>query len=337
MRLCFITFIVVLSSSSFGKVNPEQRNLRSNIKRILEDELVVEFVWPKKANIKDYQFEISRSPSMNDIIIEHKTKKNKAYIKIKDKVLKEAPTLFWRVIYLKNKGKLKSKIKKFKVKHNILRIKNKYNSSVFYSVSKGVLKETTKNKTKLEFEQNSSATFGYFWLYNVNRSLKSSSSIYLSYYTPTEVEGNDENVQIPTEYGLNTYLEKKLSYNFSVYGGWDFENFYTYNIAEIENSSASQYDVLEQQMHFLTLGLSVNTIFFERLFLFKLSGSTSVYNSGEENKVTKSNLHGYKAIAFISQQISQKYSLQAFYKTHSLSNANDVIINRYGAGIAYSF
>lgn len=204
--------------------------------------------------------------------------------------------------------------------------------SMFYTISQGSFLENY-NSTKIKSSQNSPATLGSMFAYKRGKSLFSfSGSFYLSYLTSSSVAGEDRDLAVPLEYGLNSYVQGNFSkVGISSYLGFDYERFSTYNTKEI--STGSDISLRNNNIGYLTLGLGKLFVVQKRKFLTKASLSYSLFSSSDEGEKFK----GFKYIIYLNSVITKRLLIHFLYKVHLLKGPTDLIISRVGVGFGYRF
>ena len=242
-----------------------------------------------------------------------------------------------KLLAKKDKTKKKKKRKKRKRRKKIA--KKKWN--VFYMASMGTFAQENNEYAKVEFKQNSPITLGLMYTHHPKKKNYSiASSAYFSYLlaaTSNLDTGGD--VEVPLEIGFNSYYQQKFRKKpFSVYGGFDFERFSTFNLVGLDTSGELDLDV--NQIGFVTAGYSHGFMIKKRFFLFKTSISQSVFSSravGFSGDSDTTSYTGNKFMLFFMGQLNKKFTLSTLFKYHILKGPSDVSILRIGFGAGYSF
>jgi len=214
----------------------------------------------------------------------------------------------------------------------------KHSLSSFATTSFGLFSETFGDGASATAEQNSPYTIGLSYNYNMNEDYQVSSSLYLSYLTATFTGSSEEEVDIPPEYGVTSYLDlKKHRFaNWTPYLGVDIERFSTFNSDERE--LGEKLSTREHQLIYGTFGASANFNVLRQNFFIKSSLSYSLLTqSSRKSIVDDSDFEGIKGIFFIATPVYKSWSAHFLFKQHLMNGPTDLSITRYGFGVGYKF
>lgn len=214
----------------------------------------------------------------------------------------------------------------------------------FLTVSKGTFNEslTSNNETAtITSTQNSPISFGVGAAYFYRPRNTFSGSIYFSRLTGSVAEDTGAELDIQTEIGTNIYYNYSFpSYTLSLYSGFDYEQFSTYNTDEILEGSTT-YKVRKHNIGFVTAGVGKSFSVATHKFLFKASISKSITSSSSELPATTNNgsdtYSGIKYILYLNYKASSNFLVHAIYKQHLLDGPTDLSILRIGVGVGYKF
>lgn len=213
-----------------------------------------------------------------------------------------------------------------------------YSHGVAYTVSQGQFIQSA-DASKVEFEQNSPLSLGYFLGYRKNRNLSYSGSIYFSYLQTASNNISDDNFEIPPEIGMNAYAKwtPKRS-TVSYYGGIDFERFNTFNLQAVVDEDLILID--QTLITFFTLGIEKRIKLKKRRYInVKLSVSTSVLSQttfADSRFESEQSFEGLKSIFFVDYPLSKRWGINSFLKIHRMSGPSELELNRIGLGIRYN-
>ena len=146
-------------------------------------------------------------------------------------------------------------------------------------------------------------------------------------------------MEVPAEIGLNLYIEKPLNRaSYSLYGGFDFERFNTFNLKGAAVENVLYFD--QNQISFLTIGYSKAFKIKKKVFLFKTSLSQSIISSrkiGYSGDDDESSYTGNKLMFFLMNKVNKKFFISSLFKYHQLNGPSRVTSFRYGFGAGYLF
>ncbi len=219
---------------------------------------------------------------------------------------------------------------------------SRFTLSASYNISSGSLTENIKTSaTTVESSQNSMLSLSLQAKYNISNWEKViSSSIYYSQLQVTSVNGGT-NIQpiilkFPPEIGGNTYYNfylKKLT--ILPFWGIDYESLNTFN----SNSLLSGIPLSVRKNKFIygTFGLGQGFNF--STFVFLLRGSVSrIFYSTTSSTSDSDKYTGYKGIVSLNLKANKSpWLFNLFYKVHLLEGPTELVINRIGIGIGFSF
>ena len=213
--------------------------------------------------------------------------------------------------------------------------------SVFTMPSIGFYNQSNNNGYSVKYNQISLLSLGIGYRYTpYKKSYEMSASLYYSAISSTSNQisrtGNSS-VDIPGEYGGNLYgIYRPEVSQFSLFSGIDYESFSSFNLQYVLNNDVVVVDT--NNIVYLTLGFDLHPNFMEKLSL-RMSLSKSIFSnySSANSSTTKVNISGIKYMLFINYMFNEKWSAGAMFKGHSFSGDNDLSIQRFGAGVTYTF
>lgn len=180
--------------------------------------------------------------------------------------------------------------------------------------------------TKIDFKQNSPATLQIMGTNKLSKEWFIDGSAYLSKIMDAKVSGANNSVaRIPYDFGATLYLGRNLFIqNWGIYGGYDFERFYLFNMQKLETSN--ELEVQSSNLHYATLGLRYST----EGYFAKLSASLVASASSR----IATDISGRKWIASFGKNIFKTIGLGAFVKGHHLEyDGRAVRSMRFGMSI----
>lgn len=205
--------------------------------------------------------------------------------------------------------------------------------TMFYTFSKGVFREDVDG-VELETNQDSPITIGVSGNYKLSNSWGISASTYFSRLDGASTV-DDLAVNIPLEYGVNSYLEYRGG-KVIPYFGFDYEKFSTFNVDELVFNE--RIDTRQHTLTYATVGVAKMFEVFGRKLFAKVGISQSVTSSSDRKSiVSDENFHGQKTILYLNTPIKDNWSTHLLFKHHRLKGATDLNITRTGIGIGYSF
>lgn len=212
--------------------------------------------------------------------------------------------------------------------------------SIFYMTSLGQFSQKNSSLAKIDFKQNSPVTFGSMYTYFPQQgNYTIATSAYFSYLLAATTNTDESNIDLPLEVGLNAYYQLPIFQSgYYFYAGADYEKFNTFNLEGIENSGGISFD--ENQVFFLTGGISKTFSLFKTKFLFKGSGSYSLWSdrkSGFSDESSSKSYKGYKIMGFLLTKVSTNFFASTLLKYHVLEGPSDVTSLRIGVGVGYLF
>lgn len=213
-------------------------------------------------------------------------------------------------------------------------------NSIFYTGSYGLFSETGTDEQKIESTQNSPISIGFAKSFRFNEGKSSiATSLYWSMLVASEVEGNVSNsnnkVESPSEWGGNLYYEQKIPHtSLSLYGGFDHENFSTYNTSDlVVGSSLAPRD---NRLSYLSLGFTKFSQIYSFTLMTKVSFSQSILSKTSTGREAD-RFEGSRALLFLKIKDEKPFSYHLLYKRHMLKGPTKLSINRLGVGIGYDF
>jgi hypothetical protein len=221
-------------------------------------------------------------------------------------------------------------------------VMSKFTLSGSYNLSAGNLSETvTKYSTTVVSTQNSVLSLGLQARYNLsNWENVISGSVYYSQLQLTTITGGayyDSTVlRFDPEIGGNIYYQfrwRKIS--ILPYGGIDYEGLNTFNARELPEGAPIV--VRKNKLFYVTAGLGKGIEYSHYVFLLRGSVSKTIYTT-TSSLVPTDKFAGYKGIVTLSFKDNKSpWIFNLFYKGHLLSGPTDLIINRFGIGMGFSF
>jgi hypothetical protein len=209
-----------------------------------------------------------------------------------------------------------------------------------YTASQGSYTETTKVAAEGQWEssQNSPVSLGLGTNYVfANRPFMLTGSAYWSYITSSKLTG--DTLGAPTtanakpEIGVNVYFQHYIRpYAFSLYGGFDYENFSTVNTKHFVQGE--DFAMLNNSLIYATAGFGKSAFIFNRNVLFKLGFSQSI-SSTSTGPSAADKFSGQRLIFFSSVRATEELSFHMLYKRHMLVGPTTLTIDRIGLGFAY--
>jgi hypothetical protein len=241
-------------------------------------------------------------------------------------------TLFISKNFL-NLSKIKKSIRKKKL------IKGRplgYHSSVFYMASSGNFNQKDDSAgIDINFTQNSLLSIGYTGLYYPpGKPYAFSSSAYFSTLNTSESNLNQE-ISVSPEIGINAYMDYSFS-KFSLYGGFDYEQFSTFNTDALLNQST--LTLVESSVIYLTAGINKLFSIGSYKIFSKYSFSKSVSTTTDFSSYTTIPANAYdgiKAMVYFNYKFSKKWFAHTLFKYHTMSGPDDLAVLRVGVGIGY--
>lgn|GEM_PF-1858387 len=212
-------------------------------------------------------------------------------------------------------------------------------ASAFYMASFGTFTQSGEALAELTFEQNSPVTLGSsFSYYPESGPWSYAWSLYFSNLIAASNNINAETIDIPLEIGGNFFTEYHFeNAGFTAYAGLDLERFYTFNLPSLEASRTILLD--ENQVFYLTLGVSKSVKIFGKSFFTKLSFSKSLISNTttESSTETTEDFSGFKVLWYVNKKISESFYIHTLIKYHKMSGPSELTVTRIGAGLGYSF
>jgi hypothetical protein len=220
-----------------------------------------------------------------------------------------------------------------------LAFRKKLNASMFFAASQGFFDQKSDRYPDVNFEQNSPYTLGLSANYRYTNVWSTSSSLYISALKAAGSNLNNQKVVLPHEVGATLYAERFFQTGtVTLYAGADYEQFSTFNLPGIDQTGKISVD--SNEVYYLTFGMSKNFTLFGKSFFSKLSSSKSIistYRPGTASPGYDGALQGYKFLAFMSTEIANNFSLNAFVKQHLMQAEHDLKVLRLGIGFGYTF
>ncbi len=231
-------------------------------------------------------------------------------------------------------NKIEKKVKKEREKDKVK------NWSVYYMASLGSFTQQNDEIAKVDFKQNSPLTIGTMYTYYPeSKKYSIASSLYFSYLLAASSNVGAEDVDVPLEFGVNSYYQHRIKDStYVIYGGADFERFSTFNLASVEQNDSLELD--QNQMGFATVGISKAFEIGKKALLFKASISQSLFSSrtlGYSEDEDTSSYSGQKLMLFLVSTIKERFFISGLFKYHMLSGPSDVTVMRIGMGCGYFF
>ena len=278
-----------------------------------------------KTNLKGVTFKVDKVNSG----------KTKVFGSINKKLKRMPKRLFLvGVGYVTRTKFTRKKKKKFKLNLNY---------SLFYAFSFGNFTEKVGGAS-LESSQNSPITLGVSAFQKISKDFSFSGSIYVSKLlsgvsnTP-EFSREADNVTIPLEYGLTSYIEyRELYMDIKPYAGIDIESFSTFNLDELKDDPNRKLDVRTHRFFYTTIGALTLTKIFKRPTLIKASLSATILSgSSRQSLVSDEDFTGMKFMFFFATKIKNRWGASFLYKQHVLDGPTELTVSRSAVGISYRF
>ncbi len=203
-----------------------------------------------------------------------------------------------------------------------------FSLSAFYANSFGSYTEKTNNQN-VSSGQNFPITLGlgmssgddekkHFLVSSLYWAQSSKGSI-------TNSDSTTSTMAIPAEIGGNLYYQYFFPQSqFGLYSGYDFEKLNTFNTQEI--LIGSKLKNISNQIHYGTLGFVKGF----SLWDFKMNVKASISKTVSSQSSLETPLSGIKYILYYTYKPEGIFSLNAFYKHHSLSGNTKLAVDRYG-------
>lgn len=194
-----------------------------------------------------------------------------------------------------------------------------------YSASIGTYSQGGST-TRINFKQNSPGTVQVMTTKKMSNHFFSDGSMYLSKIMDAKVSGaNNSIAKIPYDFGATLYYGKKIfNHHWGIYGGYDFERFYLFNMQKLETSN--EVEVQPSNLHYATLGMKYSV----KGYLAKLS--TSLVSSASSQ--IAADISGSKWIIFIGKNFTRNFGVGVFVKSHSLKyDDKSVEATRFGLNL----
>lgn len=241
--------------------------------------------------------------------------------------------------YNKNVAELTRKLREALLKKEQEKPKtNGFKGSLFYMASYGKFSQSNPALADISFLQNSPISLGLSAsYYPLNPKFSYSSSLYFSYLLSAASNLGVESVTVPTEIGGNFYTEYKAeNFNFSLYGGIDFERFHTFNLEGIQQERKIYFDT--NDVLYLTVGLSRKLKIYKWDLFSKLSFSQSIVSSmtpGYTDAQITEAFSGNKILFYLFKRYNEKIFMHTMFKYHFMSGPSDITTLRIGVGFGY--
>ena len=238
-----------------------------------------------------------------------------------------------------DKQKFKAYLKFKELEANERRIEKlamaNHSRSVFYMASFGRFNQT-QAPIDIKFQQNSPMTVGYSHSYKLSELWRISGSAYLSYLIPADTALSSESLSLRPEVGFNGYLGRNMG-KYSLYAGFDFERFTTFDIDALISTQTAQRD--ETRVTFATFGIDKYLKNNVRGLLLRASISVSMTSSrtSYEGETLENPFTGLKFLLYANAPINEKYFFHALYKQHMMNGAGDLNVSRIGVGFGRKF
>jgi hypothetical protein len=219
---------------------------------------------------------------------------------------------------------------------------SKYTMSGFYNFSSGKLDETiSSSSTTVESTQNSILSLGLQARYNIYSWEKLiSASLYFSQLQVTSVKGGPSGqaqiLHFPPEFGSNVYYQFYIKkFSLQPYVGIDYESLNTFNSKDL--LLGQPLVTRTNKLIYGTFGLAHGKAISNFTLLTKASLSKTIITS-TSSSFSSDKYGGYKAIVSLGfKENTSPWLFNFFYKVHLLSGPTELVINRFGAGIGFSF
>jgi hypothetical protein len=211
-----------------------------------------------------------------------------------------------------------------------------YHSSLFHMMSSGTFNQEDSAATvDINFSQHSFLSLGYTGQYYPEKKPYSfSGSIYIATLNTTESNLGQE-ISIAPELGINGYINYSFS-KFSIFGGFDFERFSTFNTEAI--IASSQLILVESRTFYLSGGFNKSFSLGKHKLFSRYSFSKSVATSTDFSSYSTepaSTYNGYKFLAYLSYKFNKNWFAHILFKYHVMSGPDNLSVFRTGIGLGY--
>ena len=247
--------------------------------------------------------------------------------------------------YKKYEKKVKKKLAKMNKKKKEATLKTASGASglkfsAFYMASLGKFGQVSEEGTTIDFYQNSPVSVGLSSSYYPNgKKYSFAGSIYYSTLKAAINNVSAGEISVPAEIGGNAYYEYRIDrYNFTLYGGLDYETFSTFNMRALNAKSELLVDA--NNVGYFTIGISKllkvrSYKLFTKFSLSKVITSSQKIASGAID--SGQSYDGLKAMIYLNYKISKKFYLHSLFKMHKFSGPDDLTTTRIGLGFGYIF
>ena len=247
--------------------------------------------------------------------------------------------------YKKYEKKVKKKLSKMKKEKKKAISKstsgaNGIKWSAFYMGSLGKFSQVNSQGTTINFFQNSPVSVGVSSsYYPAGKKYSFATSLYYSTLKAAVSNVTTGELSVPPEVGGNLYYEYRVKkINSTLYAGFDYETFSTFNMGAVNKSGVLLID--KNSVTFLTVGVSKllkirSYKLFTKFSLSKsIASSQTVDSAGVDPGV---GYDGYKAMIYLNYKISKKFYLHSLFKMHKMSGPDELTTTRIGLGFGYIF
>ncbi|EPZ51750.1 hypothetical protein M902_1889 [Bacteriovorax sp. BAL6_X] len=216
---------------------------------------------------------------------------------------------------------------------------NTFRSSVFYMASYGKFSQANPSYADVSFLQNSPVSLGLSSAYYPkDSSYNISGSLYYSYLTTAEIDNyTSDEVKVDPEIGGNIYFSYRLqSPAISLYAGFDFEKFNTFNLENLQKNDLVTFDTNE--VLYLTVGASRSIEVLGHRIFTKLSYSQSLSSQRSISLANAENTQsftGSKILLYLFKNVGNNFFAHSLIKYHWMSGPSDITTLRVGLGFGY--
>jgi hypothetical protein len=213
-----------------------------------------------------------------------------------------------------------------------------YTLFAMYTASAGDFQEQIKTQEgNIKSTQNSPLSLGVgttVLLDKTNRMINS--SIYWSSLRSSKLTGDNvtaSELETKAEIGFNLYYQQLTSlYQFSFYGGSDYEQFSTFNTnAFVEGEDLA---LNQNKIFYLTAGVA-RTFFISNYKLLLKSSISQSLKSNTTSSRPDDKFEGQRFTLFGSLKGESQFTYHLLYKRHMLEGPTKLTINRIGLGIGF--
>lgn len=228
-------------------------------------------------------------------------------------------------------------LKAYKKREKLLKARPKgYHSSLFYMASAGSFNQKDDSTgIDINFTQNSLLSLGYTGLYYPKgKPYNFSGSAYFSSLNASESNLNQK-ISVSPEIGITGNMEYSFP-KYSLYGGFDFERFFTFNTEKLLNQSTLL--MVETNAGYLTFGVNKLFRIWGQSIFSKFSLSKSIMTSTDFTTYTtkpSKSYDGLKAMFYLNYKFKKKWFAHTLVKYHTMEGPDNLSVLRLGLGVGF--